>query len=119
MDTQQQLLQVSAKLYQVLESVPHGEQRDAFLQDVDRLLNERGRLIESLVQNNIQLDSHNKDHVLLKKLDEGIKQRLEQVMEAIKLDMKNLQKTKKHEKRYINPYASVQVMDGKYYDRKS
>lgn len=39
-------------------------------------------------------------------------------MEVIKMDMKNLQKTKKHEKQYVNPYANVQVMDGMYYDKK-
>jgi len=118
MDIQQQLLQVSAKLYKLLESVPNGDVRDKFIQDIDQLLDERGKFIELLVQKNIRLDIQNKDHLLLKKLDEGIKNRLENVMQVVKQDLKNLQKTKKHEKQYMNPYASIQVMDGMYYDKK-
>ncbi|MFC5557614.1 flagellar protein FliT [Ureibacillus thermophilus] len=118
MDIQQQLLQVSAKLYKLLESVPNGDVRDKFIQDIDQLLDERGKFIELLVQKKIRLDIQNKDHLLLKKLDEGIKNRLENVMQVVKQDLKNLQKTKKHEKQYMNPYASIQVMDGMYYDKK-
>lgn len=118
MDIQQQLLQVSAKLYKLLESVPSGDERDKFIRDIDQLLDERGKFIELLVQKNIRLDIQNKDHLLLKKLDEGIKNRLENVMQVVKQDLKNLQKTKKHEKQYMNPYASIQVMDGMYYDKK-
>lgn len=73
MDTQQRLLQISAKLYKLLESVPNGDHRNEFIQEIGRLLDERGKLIELLVHNNVQLDSQNKIHVLLKELDAGIK----------------------------------------------
>lgn len=118
MENQQQLLQISAKLYQFLETVPKGEQRDDFIQEIDRQLNERGKIIELLHEEGLELDSQNKIHAMLMELDKGIRERLEIVMQAIKLDMKNLQTSKKNEKQYINPYASVRVMDGRYYDKK-
>ncbi|XQN53657.1 flagellar protein FliT, partial [Lysinibacillus capsici] len=34
-------------------------------------------------------------------------------------DMANLQKTKKSEQQYYNPYSNVRVMDGMYYDKKN
>ena len=118
MDIQQQLLQVSAKLYRSLESVPPGEKRDEFIKDIDWQLDERGKLINLLNKNGTQMDPQNKIHSMLIQLDNGIRERLNMVMEAIKQDMKNLQNAKKNEKQYINPYSSVRVMDGMYYDKR-
>ncbi|HWL24543.1 MAG TPA: flagellar protein FliT [Ureibacillus sp.] len=118
MDTKQQLLQVSAKLFQFLESVPSGENRDEFIREIDCQLEERGRLIALLKESGIQIDPQNKMHSILLQLDNGIRARLNIVMESVKQDMKNLQNAKKNEKQYINPYSSVRVMDGMYYDKK-
>lgn len=118
MDIQQQLLQVSAKLFQYLESVPSGEKRNEFIKEIDRQLDERGKLLELLQQESFQIDPQNKVHSMLIQLDKGIRERLELVMAEVKNDMKNLQAAKKNEKQYINPYSSVRVMDGMYYDKK-
>lgn len=118
MNNQQQLLQLSAKLFQLLETNPNGDERDAFLEEVDRLLEQRGQVLEALRDENYQLDKENKVHGLLIELDKGIRDRLDLVMQAVKKDMKNLQMAKQKEKEYINPYSSVHVLDGKYYDKK-
>lgn len=115
---QQQLFQVSAKLYQLLESMPSGEKRDEFLQQMKQLLNERGELIEQLVQENIQLDETDPNDFTLLELDRGIQERLDEMMQSLKMDLRNLQTAKKQEQRYMNPYANVRVMDGMYYDKK-
>lgn len=117
-DTQQQLLQVSAKLFQYLESVPSGEQRDEFIKEVDCQLDERGKLLELLQKEGFQFDPENKTHSMLMQLDKGIRERLDLVMQEVKKNMKTLQSAKKNEKQYINPYSSVRVMDGMYYDKK-
>ena len=118
MNNQQQLLQLSAKLFQLLETNPNGDERDMFLEEVDRLLEQRGQVLEALRDENYQLDKENKVHGLLIELDKGIRDRLDLVMQAVKKDMKNLQMAKQKEKEYINPYSSVRVLDGKYYDKK-
>lgn len=119
MDNQQQLLQLSTKLYEFLEKVPNGEQRDVFFIEMNRLLDERGRVIEAVLHDDdIKFDSQNNIHQMIIKLDKGIRERLDHVMEAVKTDLKHLQTAKNKEKHYINPYASVQVMDGRYYDKK-
>lgn len=118
MDNQQQLLQLSAKLYKLLETVPRGEQRDDFIQEVERQLDERGEVVVQLSEKGFQLDPNNKVHIMLIELDKGIRERLDAIMEEVKSDMKTLQSAKKNEKQYMNPYSSVRIMDGMYYDKK-
>lgn len=118
MAIEQQLLQVSAKLFRHLGEVVQSEDRDAFIKTVDELLEERGQLIALLQQEKVPLTDTNPQHALLKELDKGIQERLKSIMVDLKQDMKNVQTAKKSEVQYNNPYASVRVMDGKYYDQK-
>lgn len=114
-----QLLQVSANLYKTLGEIPKGEERDDFIDNISDMLDKRGTIIESLLQEGFNFDVKNRVHRTLLELDNGIKERLAMVMNAVKQDMANLQKTKKNEEQYFNPYANVRVMDGMYYDKKN
>ena len=119
MDQQlQDLLRVSAKLFEQLSVIPKGEERDAYIEDINQKLDARGSIIETLRQLSFQMDTANKLHVTLGELDKGIRERLEKVMSEIKHDMKDVQNSRKNDKQYSNPYADVRVMDGMYYDRK-
>ena len=118
MDNQQLLLQISAKLFQYMESIPKGSERDDFIEEINRQLDERGKVLELLKIEKFKIDSENNIHAMLIELDNGIRERLEAIMQEVKQDMKNLQLAKKNEKQYLNPYSSVRVMDGMYYDKK-
>ncbi len=118
MNNQQKLLQLSAKLYKFLENIPKGEKRDVFIQEIDSQLDERGRIIILLGEEGFRLNPKNKEHIMLIELDKGIRERLDVVMDEVKKDMRTLQSAKKNEKQYSNPYSSVRVMDGMYYDKK-
>lgn len=118
MDNTQTLLQVSAKLYQHLTDLPSEEQRDEYIEKIHLLLDERGLLIEKMQQEGFQVDLENKSHGMLVELDKGIRERLNRVMKLIQEDLKGIQNAKKNEQQYMNPYASVQVMDGRYFDNK-
>lgn len=119
MEMVQQLLQVSAKLYQHLTDLHAEDQRDEYIEKIHALLDERGILIEKLQAEKFTVDTTNKSHSTLVQLDKGIRERLDKVMKSIQSDLKDLQNAKKNEKQYMNPYASVQVMDGRYYDKKN
>ncbi|AUS85416.1 flagellar protein FliT [Lysinibacillus sp. YS11] len=114
-----QLLQVSANLFKLLGDIPIGENRDDYIDNINTMLDKRGAIIESLVQEGFHFDEQNRIHRTLLELDNGIKERLTSVMSAVKQDMANLQKTKKSEQQYYNPYSNVRVMDGMYYDKKN
>ncbi|HBT72652.1 MAG TPA: flagellar protein FliT [Lysinibacillus sp.] len=114
-----QLLQVSANLFKILGDIPKGEERDEYIDNINNMLDQRGKIIEDLVQEGFQFEEQNRIHRTLLELDNGIKERLAIVMSAVKQDMANLQKTKKSEQQYFNPYSNVRVMDGMYYDKKN
>lgn len=116
---EQKLLQISAKLFQHLTNLPTDEQRDEHIEKIHQLLDERGILIEKMQSDGFQMDLENKSHAMLAELDKGIRERLDKVMKAVQSDLKDLQNAKKNEQQYMNPYASVQVMDGRYYDKKN
>ena len=118
MDLIQDLLQVSAKLYAQLADIPKGEERDRYVEEINSKLDERGGIMESLLEVGFEYDASNKAHVMLFELDKGIRERIQLVMNAVKYDLKELQNAKKNEQQYMNPYSHVQVMDGMYYDRK-
>ncbi len=118
MEKLQQLLQISAKLYQHLTEIPDGDERDGYIEQIDELLDERGLCMQILLDDGFKIDMTNRSHQMLVELDKGIRERLDKVMAAVKEDMKELNKAKKHEHQYINPYASVSTMDGRYYDNK-
>lgn len=114
-----QLLQVSANLFKHLGDIPKGEERDEYIETINSLLDKRGTIIQDLIQEGFHFDEQNRVHRTLLELDNGIKERLAAVMDAVKQDMANLQKTKKSEQQYFNPYSNVRVMDGMYYDKKN
>ncbi|CAM5190842.1 Flagellar protein FliT OS=Ureibacillus acetophenoni OX=614649 GN=SAMN05877842_101191 PE=4 SV=1 [Ureibacillus acetophenoni] len=119
MDTIQNLLQISARFFkQLSEDTPKGDERSLYIDEINRLLDDRGNIIENLRQQGFKFNENDKTHVTLAQLDKGIRERLDLVMNTVKQDMKDLQNTKKHEKQYMNPYSTVQVMDGMYYDKK-
>ncbi|MEY2365237.1 flagellar protein FliT [Lysinibacillus capsici] len=114
-----QLLQASAYLYKLLGDIPKGEERDDYVDTINSLLDKRGTIINRLKQEGFHFDEQDRVHRTLLELDNGIKERLAAVMSAVKQDMANLQKTKKSESQYFNPYGNVRVMDGMYYDKKN
>lgn len=114
-----QLLQVSANLFKLLGDSPNGEERDEFIDNINSMLDKRGTIIDGLIQEGFRFNEQNRIHRTLLELDNGIKERLDAVMNAVKQDMANLQKTKKSEQQYFNPYSNVRVMDGMYYDKKN
>ncbi|MFS0817745.1 flagellar protein FliT [Lysinibacillus sp. 1P01SD] len=119
MQQTEQLLQVSANLFKHLGEIPKGEDRDEYIETINNMLDKRELIVYKLMNDGFQFDEQNRIHRTLLELDNGIKERLAAVMDAVKQDMANLQKTKKSEQQYFNPYSNVRVMDGMYYDKKN
>ena len=111
-------LQKSAQLFKFLTQMPTGQERTKYIKTINEYLDERGKQVEQLKEINFQYDETNKTHQTLLELDKGIQERLALVMEAVKEDIKNLQNAKKHEQQYIDPYESLRILEGRYYDGK-
>jgi len=120
MDLMKQLLLLSEKLYSYLGKEPENkeEKRDEYIEFVDKLLDARGQTIDQLkAMPNNPIIEHEYE-AQLRALDKGILERLETFKKQIAIDMQNLQKSKKSEVQYHNPYGAVSTMDGTYYDKK-
>lgn len=120
MDSMKQLLLLSEKLYSFLENEPEDKEdkRDEYILYVNKLLDARGQTIDQLkVMPTNPIVGHEYEPQL-RALDKGIVERLEGFKKQIATDMQNLQKSKKSEVQYHNPYGAVNTMDGTYYDKK-
>lgn len=118
MELVQELLQVSAQLYKHLTNLPSDKERDEYIKKVDVYLDKRGKIIEQLKQLEVNPLIGHPFERQLRELDKGIRNRLKRIKTEIAQDIKNLQKSKTSEQRYVDPYAAVQVMDGRYYDKR-
>lgn len=114
----QQVLQSSAQLFAFLGNVPNAEERDEYIQEIEQKLADRQVAIDELLETGFQYNPQEKLHATLFELDKGIQERLQNILNTIKIDLKDLQNAKKNEKQYSNPYGHVQIMDGMYYDKK-
>lgn len=116
MELIQEFLQISAQLYKHLTKLPPDKERDDYIQKIDEYLDKRGAIIEKLQQLDVNPIPGHPFEKQLRELDKGIIERLKKAKAEIGQDMKNLQKTKTSEQRYVDPYASVRIMDGTYFD---
>lgn len=120
MDLMQQFLLLSEKLYTFLNEEPSDkeEKRDEYISYLNKLLDARGQTIDQLKKLDINPVIGHEYEAKLRMLDNGITERLKKLKLQISLDMQNLQKSKKSEAQYHNPYSAVNTMDGTYYDKR-
>lgn len=120
MDTVQQLLLLSQKLFDTLEKFAEDkdEQREQQIALIDKLLDARGQTIDLLLKDSDTPLKGHKDEILLKALNKGIVERLAKFKTELLSDMRQLQTSKKSEMNYINPYSALQNQDGTYFDGK-
>ena len=111
-------LQKSAQLLKVLNENCDKEQRSAHIEQINRLLDERGMMVEQLKQEGFQYDATNRLHATLFELDKSISEKLQLLMENVKEDIKVLKSSKKGGRQYIDPYNALGNLDARYYDGK-
>ena len=111
-------LQKSAQLYKRLTEITQQEEQPDSLQEILDLLDERGLLVEQLKQQGFRYDETNKMHKTLFELDRGIHEKLNVLMDSVKDSIKDLQKAKKVERQYIDPYGDIRQLNARYFDGK-
>lgn len=111
----EQFLETSEKLFSHLENIPADEERTAYIDQINVLLDAREETIQRLDKGTVSMHPSFK---YLLALDKSINERLEKVMNVVKGDLKDLQQKKRHETSYTNPYAATQTLDGMYFDNK-
>lgn len=120
MDKIQQLLLISEKLYATLEKIAEDKDdlREKQIELVNKLLDARGQTIDALTAISDKPLVGHKDEVLLKALNQGIINRLEEFKNEISSDIRQLKVSAKSEQRYVNPYSHLRNLDGRYIDKR-
>ena len=97
------------------QGLPENE-REAYIQKTDDFLDQRFTLMRQVDFQSAEVE---KVKEVLLKQDRAIKQLLEQHQQIIKDDIKRLKVQKEKGKQYANPYASVGMNDGVFYDKRN
>ena len=112
------------ELYAVTEQLVHeldqirevNLDRDALIERVNGLVQQRDIMIQKLQQ------PYSEEELVIGrkivKMNEQIKQQMNQLYEMIKADMKQVQKKKNQNYSYLKPYGNLKTSDGMYMDNK-
>lgn len=106
----------TVRLLQILEEHAEKEREDK-LNELEVLLDQREKSLKK-----IKPPFTKDDEELVKKtfaLNDRLLELLKKEKDAIEKDMNRLKKRRKTNKIYINPYASLQGIEGAYYDKKN
>ncbi|WP_101843037.1 flagellar protein FliT [Halobacillus sp. Marseille-P3879] len=109
-------LQYTEELSQQVNQKVKDENRSQVIQEVQRLLEERAKLLKDLPQ---PADNEEKEMVKqVMRLGLDINQKLEFLFKDLKVEMRHMKQQKSSNQKYTNPYHSVASYDGMFMDRK-
>lgn len=110
------LFEVTKELQDVLDQPTTAENREALIEQVNHLIEKRGRLM-----GNVNPPFTKQEKIIGKKLvimNDTIQTKMTEVLDVLKVEMKQLKKQKVSNQNYVNPYKDVRLMDGMYMDQK-
>ncbi|SHF89106.1 flagellar protein FliT [Ornithinibacillus halophilus] len=111
------------KIYDITVEIEHSlnkeidsSDREALINHINQLIEKRGIYMEEAT------DPFTDEEIKLGKEVVRMNQRIQPKMDAIfleiKKEIKQMKKKKTSNKNYVNPYQSVQTMDGMFLDKK-
>lgn len=112
----ERLFEVTKELEGVLNQPATPKDREALIEQVNHLIEKRGLLME-----NVNPPFTEREKVMGKKLvmmNETIQSKMTEVLNVLKVEMKQVKKQKASNQNYVNPYKDVRLMDGIYMDSK-
>lgn len=90
--------------------------RESIITKINDLVDKRGIAMQEIQPPFTETENETGQKVI--KLNETIEQKLEAVFSQLKEEMKQMQKRKKSNRSYINPYGKMKTIDGVYLDSK-
>ncbi|MFC5467071.1 flagellar protein FliT [Lederbergia graminis] len=115
MNAIEQCIQLTEEIIRTAEIVDEKD-RDARIEKIDALLEEREQLF-SLMEVPTSLRERNEGKRLLD-LNKKMEKTLNNLQAHIQMDINQLSQKKKSAKRYGNPYAATESLDGMFYDKR-
>ncbi|ASN04732.1 flagellar protein FliT [Virgibacillus necropolis] len=110
------LVKITKELEEVLNQPIITKNRESVIEQINLLIEKRGKLMDS-----VKPPFTEEEKVMGKKLiilNESIQLKMTEVLDVLKVEMKQLKKQKKSNQNYVNPYKDVRTMDGMFMDSK-
>ncbi|RLL46652.1 flagellar protein FliT [Oceanobacillus piezotolerans] len=110
------IFELTKQMKAILDQTMTAKNREEMINKVNNLLEQRGMEMESInppyTEDEKQLGKE------LLHLNEGVQRQIEAAFLELKKEMKQVKRQKASNKKYLNPYQNVQIMDGRYLDKK-
>ncbi|WP_017756421.1 flagellar protein FliT [Calidifontibacillus oryziterrae] len=92
------------------------ENRDSYIEEINKFLEEREELIIKLKETDPAFDRAEMSQII--QSNKEIDKRLNQCLQLIKNDLKRINQRKKKNIQYSNPYESSSNLDGTFLDKR-
>ncbi|UOR14058.1 flagellar protein FliT [Halobacillus amylolyticus] len=112
----EQFASITAQLDEMIHQRVTDQNRTKVLEEVDKLLDQREQLLTSLPQPQTSEEQAIVERII--KREPAMNQKLEFLLNDLKVDLRNMKKQKSSKQRYTNPYQSVSTYDGMFMDHK-
>lgn len=116
MNVVKELYDKTIALHQILQEWPDKENREAYIESVETLLDARQELMEKLSGPYSESEQQLGRKII--ELNEEVESKLHHFQAEIGADLQSLRKGKVANKNYANPYATYQSGDGMFFDKR-
>lgn len=110
------ILDVTSQIEGILHQSITPNNRESIISEITILIEKRGRMMEALAPPFSEEEKYLGKKVV--KLNEEIERKMESLFEALKQDIRKVNKQKESNRSYINPYGNIKSTDGMYLDSK-
>jgi flagellar protein FliT len=116
MNRVQALYDTTVRLDTLVSQQVSSENREEVVQSLTKLMEARDLQMEEL-KPPFSPEEEQLGKELLP-LNERISSHVQQIFDQLKIDIRTIKKQKQSGKKYINPYASMQTLDGRFLDKR-
>ena len=113
----QEIYEKTEQLQQLLNQEITSQNREQVIGDVTKLIEERGQCMEGLTPP--YTDEEQQIGQALIPMNREVEQKMNELFNHLKSEMKQVQRQKKSNAQYKNPYQSVDTADGMFMDSKN
>lgn len=117
MERVQKIYEKTEQLHQLLKQEITSQNRESLIVEVTKLIDERGQYMEGLTPPYTEEEQQIGQALI--PMNREIEQRMNKLFNHLKSEMKQVQRQKKSNAQYKNPYKSVDTADGMFMDSKN
>lgn len=115
-DELKKLLTLTEQIQGVLKEKVTGKNRDEVIEQVEKFIEEREQLLQRIKAPYTDEEKKIGQHIVT--VNKTIDQKMAEIFQLLKDEIKQMNRHKKSNPSYENPYQSLQTMDGMFLDEK-